>query len=268
MKKEKEKEQTVKMSGRDKFMAIMRSQQYFDDYERLRELRNRDDESAEQYARHIAEKWNLRYPLPRPFREDDYKIYLDESTVKIINPNEAKSLIENYSPLEIKEGGLDAELLTECIEKACDTGLSINHDNNRVNNNLKPEEILDHLYNRPSYIKGKHLFLVIDITTDKQIVRQEIETILNHYQSIVPKPEGRMREVGIENRVDPWIVYDHHHFANLNFGEITRHIFGKDEKGNDKKLRMDEYQNYYKTIRRYYDKACRMIKQVSVESEQ
>lgn len=103
-------------------------------------------------------------------------------------------------------------------------------------------------------IKGKYLYLRIDITRNEDDIINETKWAVNYHKSFIPPLRGQK-----PTEYDPWVVYDMHILNKLTYAEISRRLPGQSES------KTDNLSNASKRATRAYEAAERMIVMVGKE---
>jgi hypothetical protein len=102
--------------------------------------------------------------------------------------------------------------------------------------------------------EGRYLTIKIDLMENKKAITAKVKSLTDFFSKYVEKPKTRQKETVYS----PWDVHDLHHKENLNFSQIAKKL--SDSKGHPSR---DRYlMAEYKKVKRAYDKACKMIRQV------
>lgn len=103
--------------------------------------------------------------------------------------------------------------------------------------------------------EGGYLYLRVNINEKKEKLIGEFRDVIRLNQLRVDKSSKREKNT----KINPWIVYDMHKKDGLNFSEIAQKLSGI--KGAP--TYNPELMAYYKAVKRAYDKALEMIKEVA-----
>ncbi|GAB4389911.1 MAG: hypothetical protein Kow0025_18370 [Thermodesulfovibrionales bacterium] len=104
----------------------------------------------------------------------------------------------------------------------------------------------------------RYLKLQIDLFEKKGEIKDEVDAIISDFQTIIPQAKRKGRET---IKANPWDVYRMHE-DGLNFTQIARNLSGlKGNASHEEKLKA-----WVKAIKRAYNQAERMIKQVGEEA--
>lgn len=228
-----EVETEMKMSEKDRLNAAVRHPEYQEDYSKYHRLKNdgKEDE-AEAVLWKILLRWNLPHlipPHPKSWLCFEYQG---------INPVEVvTSISEDYKPLEVVRPKIPPKNIEIKDYDTYNDWLIYQHEH--------------------TSLKGKFLYLRIDITESEPRLFDAFKEIVKIYKSCLPKDHKRKRETGYS----PWIVYDmyHHRQFRANKTEITKAI-------SKVELHSDGFNAELKRIERAYKKACAMIKHMGDEA--
>jgi hypothetical protein len=101
--------------------------------------------------------------------------------------------------------------------------------------------------------KGRYLTIKIDLTKNKKAIIAKVKSLIDSFSKYVEKPKIRQKETFYS----PWEVYDLSK-GGKNFSQIARELSNREGNPSHDRNLMAEF----KKVKRAYDKACEMIRQV------
>lgn len=242
MKKKKQRISEIPYKKKQRIRVLLRNPKYLKD---IKELEAIYPDKRKPYIKNLIEvspgiafyPYNIKYfelcrkykvdslPCKEPTNWNDY-FYLEHSI-----PLEKSAQLKNNIDISVIVRGFNDAAWKRDIEK----------------NTFEPD-MSQHLR------EGKYLTVEIDLTWKKKDIMGRISGIIDFYSNYINKPKSRPKVTVL----DPFLVYDMYHTQGLNFSEISRSLSGiKGNPSTNARLMA-----YYKQVKRAYNKAIEMIKQI------
>jgi hypothetical protein len=111
-------------------------------------------------------------------------------------------------------------------------------------------------------LDGEKLFLAIDLTQPKAKLLEAIERHIDFYGKMVSKPKVKTKK---PTTIDPWTVYDLHHYEGLSASEIARRLSG--ETGTPSNYYNKKLDQVHKNVLRALERAQQVIEAVKKLTE-
>lgn len=234
----------MRMSDRNRLMAIARNQEYIGDHKRVRE-------KSDELLKKINE---LCKPGPNPPNAliSDETAALHELCLEVCRKWKLKQLIppfsEKYKPVDKNAIEFNRQ---EAIEEITEDAFS-----QLVGDRRPARGQLTSLINPRT--RSVIVRLSIDMTKSKGELLSAFTEKLEGWKKYIPKEAGKRK-----TEYDPWDVYDQHK-SGLSFSEIARRLSGKDyPRGKKSPAYSEEFWPPYKRVKKAYEQAVKMIQTVN-----
>jgi len=180
-------------------------------------------------AERLCKKWNISFPF------DPYAEVTEDALFHVFQPI-------SFLPAPAHWKSLQARSWVEPKNKIP------SHSNEKLGTMDASHKIITHV--------NEKLAIMVDLSYSKKELREAFDAFLNYWYG-APSKKGPQ-----EISLNKWEIYDKKEKEGKNRLEITRELFNIKDHPDNRPIANDKVNASYQQVKRAYDKACKILKNI------